>query len=89
MAASATRLARNWTGKASLSGPATTRAQPILCRYGLEAAVRPSLAMYNTFGEVDTLVGALRDIAWNADAAGRTGSPAGGHGRCQLATCVR
>jgi len=53
-------------------------AQPILRRYGLEAAVRPSLAMYNTFGEVDTLVGALRDIAWNADAAGRTGSPAGG-----------
>jgi cysteine desulfurase / selenocysteine lyase len=42
------------------------RAQPILRRYGLEAAVRPSLAMYNTFGEVDTLVGALRDIAWNA-----------------------
>ncbi len=52
-------------------------AQPILRRYGLEAAVRPSLAIY-TFGEVDTLVGALRDIAWNADAAGRTGSPAGG-----------
>src|SRR5258708_14939287 len=77
MAASLTRLARPWTGKASLSGPATTARSPS-CAYGLEAAVRPSLAMYNTFGEVDTLVGALRDIAWNADAAGRTGSPAGG-----------
>ena len=41
-------------------------AQPILRRYGLEAAVRPSLAMYNTFGEVDLLVGALRELAWNA-----------------------
>src|SRR5258708_39872505 len=76
MAASPTRLARPWTGKASLSGPATTARSPILRRYGLEAAVRPSLAVYNTFGEVDTLVRALRDIAWNADAEGRTGSPA-------------
>src|SRR6266851_4955218 len=39
-------------------------AQPILRRYGLAAAVRPSLAMYNTFGEVDILVSALRDLAW-------------------------
>jgi cysteine desulfurase / selenocysteine lyase len=38
-------------------------AQPILRRYGLEAAVRPSLAMYNTCGEVDVLVRALRDLA--------------------------
>jgi cysteine desulfurase/selenocysteine lyase len=38
-------------------------AQPILRRYGLESAVRPSLAMYNTFAEVDQLVGALYKIA--------------------------
>src|SRR5258708_37440138 len=88
MAASPTRLARPWTGKASLSGPATTARSPILRRYGLEAAVRPSLAMYNTFGEVDTLVRALRDIAWNADAEGRTGSPAGGP-RPVAAGCMR
>ena len=41
-------------------------AQPILRRYGLEAAVRPSLAMYNTHGEVDLLVAALRRLAWGA-----------------------
>jgi hypothetical protein len=41
--------------------------------------------MYNTFGEVDTLVDALRDIARNADAAGRTGSPAGGPRRVSAA----
>ncbi|HET9896135.1 MAG TPA: cysteine desulfurase [Streptosporangiaceae bacterium] len=38
-------------------------AQPILRRYGLEAAVRPSLAMYNTRAEVDRLVAALHKIA--------------------------
>jgi cysteine desulfurase / selenocysteine lyase len=38
-------------------------AQPILRRYGLEAAVRPSLAMYNTCAEVDRLVAALYRIA--------------------------
>jgi cysteine desulfurase/selenocysteine lyase len=38
-------------------------AQPILRRYGLESAVRPSLAMYNTCAEVDQLVGALYQIA--------------------------
>jgi|HubBroStandDraft_1064217.scaffolds.fasta_scaffold00514_5 cysteine desulfurase/selenocysteine lyase len=37
-------------------------AQPILRRYGLESAVRPSLAMYNTRAEVDLLVGALGEI---------------------------
>ncbi len=37
-------------------------AQPILRRYGLESAVRPSLAMYNTCAEVDQLVTALRTI---------------------------
>jgi cysteine desulfurase/selenocysteine lyase len=44
-------------------------AQPILRRYGLESAVRPSLAMYNTCAEVDLLVAALRRLA--ADAGSR------------------
>jgi cysteine desulfurase/selenocysteine lyase len=34
-------------------------AQPILRRFGLETTVRPSLAMYNTFADVDALVTAL------------------------------
>jgi cysteine desulfurase / selenocysteine lyase len=38
-------------------------AQPILRRYRLESAVRPSLAMYNTTAEVDQLVAALRRLA--------------------------
>lgn len=38
-------------------------AQPILRRFGLEATVRASLAMYNTYGEVDRLVDALRQLA--------------------------
>ena len=38
-------------------------AQPILRRYGLESAVRPSLAMYNTRAEIDQLVAALHQIA--------------------------
>ena len=38
-------------------------AQPILRRFGLESAVRPSLAMYNTRAEVDQLVAALHQIA--------------------------
>ncbi len=37
-------------------------AQPILRRFGLEATVRPSLAFYNTCGEVDTLVGVLHKL---------------------------
>jgi cysteine desulfurase / selenocysteine lyase len=41
-------------------------AQPILRRYGLESAVRPSLAMYNTFAEVDLLVAALCRLAAQA-----------------------
>jgi cysteine desulfurase / selenocysteine lyase len=41
-------------------------AQPILRRYGLESAVRPSLAMYNTRGEIDLLIAALRRLAANA-----------------------
>jgi len=41
-------------------------AQPILRRYGLESTVRPSLAMYNTRGEVDLLVAALHRLAATA-----------------------
>lgn len=37
-------------------------AQPILRRFGLEATVRPSLAFYNTCGEVDTLVNVLHKL---------------------------
>jgi cysteine desulfurase / selenocysteine lyase len=36
-------------------------AQPILRRFGVETTVRPSLALYNTCGEIDTLAAAL----WN------------------------
>ena len=41
-------------------------AQPILRRYGLESAVRPSLAMYNTRAEIDLLVAALCRLAADA-----------------------
>jgi len=34
-------------------------AQPILRRFGVESTVRPSLALYNTCAEIDTLVSAL------------------------------
>jgi cysteine desulfurase/selenocysteine lyase len=34
-------------------------AQPILRRFGLESTVRPSLALYNTCGDVDALVNTL------------------------------
>jgi cysteine desulfurase/selenocysteine lyase len=37
-------------------------AQPILRRFGLEATVRPSLALYNTCTEVDRLVEVLLDL---------------------------
>jgi cysteine desulfurase/selenocysteine lyase len=37
-------------------------AQPILRRFGLETTVRPSLAMYNTFADVDALVTALHRL---------------------------
>jgi len=43
-------------------------AQPTMRRFGLEGTVRPSLAMYNTWAEVDLLVAALRRLA---DDAGR------------------
>jgi len=37
-------------------------AQPILRRFGLETTVRPSLALYNTFDEVDRLVAVVRRL---------------------------
>lgn len=38
-------------------------AQPILRRFGLESSVRPSLAFYNTCGDVDVLVSTLHRLA--------------------------
>jgi cysteine desulfurase/selenocysteine lyase len=38
-------------------------AQPILRRFGVETTVRPSLAFYNTFDEIDKLVGIVRGLA--------------------------
>ncbi|MEI8021564.1 MAG: aminotransferase class V-fold PLP-dependent enzyme, partial [Schlesneria sp.] len=35
-------------------------AQPALARFGLKSTVRPSLALYNTVEEIDTLVAAIR-----------------------------
>jgi cysteine desulfurase/selenocysteine lyase len=40
-------------------------AQPILRRFGVEATVRPSFALYNSVGDVDRLSDALREIAVN------------------------
>lgn len=37
-------------------------AQPILRHYGLESVVRPTLALYNSFEEIDTLVKVLRTL---------------------------
>ena len=37
-------------------------AQPILRHFGLESTVRPTLALYNTYGDVDALVKALREL---------------------------
>jgi len=37
-------------------------AQPILRHFGLEATVRPTLALYNTYGDVDALVKALAEL---------------------------
>jgi cysteine desulfurase/selenocysteine lyase len=38
-------------------------AQPILRRFGVEATVRPSLAFYNTFDEIDLMVKVVRGLA--------------------------
>jgi cysteine desulfurase/selenocysteine lyase len=40
-------------------------ALPILRRFGVEATVRPSFALYNTFEEADRLTDALREISVN------------------------
>ena len=45
-------------------------AQPILRRFGLEATVRPSLALYNTFDDIDVFIRAVRRIA---EGSGNTG----------------
>lgn len=37
-------------------------AQPILRHYGLEGVVRPTLALYNSFEDIDALVKALRSL---------------------------
>ena len=37
-------------------------AQPILRRFGQETTVRPSFAFYNTCGEIDVLIAALKEI---------------------------
>ena len=38
-------------------------AQPILRRFGVETSVRPSLAFYNTFSEIDRMVAVVRQMA--------------------------
>jgi cysteine desulfurase/selenocysteine lyase len=38
-------------------------AQPILRRFGVETSVRPSLAFYNTFDEIDRMVAVVRQMA--------------------------
>ncbi|MCA1323812.1 family 2A encapsulin nanocompartment cargo protein cysteine desulfurase [Herbaspirillum sp. alder98] len=38
-------------------------AQPILRRFGVETTVRPSLAFYNTFDEIDSLTTVIRRLA--------------------------
>jgi len=45
-------------------------AQPILRRFGLEATVRPSLALYNTHADIDALAAAVRKIACGRKAEG-------------------
>jgi len=46
-------------------------AQPILRRFGVEATVRPSFALYNTHEDVDALVAAVRRIAAQAHGGSR------------------
>jgi cysteine desulfurase/selenocysteine lyase len=38
-------------------------AQPILRHYGLEGVVRPTLAVYNSFEDIDELVRVVRTLA--------------------------
>ena len=42
-------------------------AQPILRRFGLESTVRPSLAFYNTYHEIDLLVSTVKQIQSGKD----------------------
>lgn len=37
-------------------------AQPILRRFGQETTVRPSVAFYNTFDEIDAMIAVLRKL---------------------------
>jgi cysteine desulfurase/selenocysteine lyase len=46
-------------------------AQPILRRFGVEATVRPSFALYNTREDVEALLAAVRRIAVNAHGGSR------------------
>jgi cysteine desulfurase / selenocysteine lyase len=55
-------------------------AQPILRRFGLESTVRPSLALYNTPEDVDSLVAALRRIQTGRVSADFRGSAVGSYG---------
>ncbi len=45
-------------------------AQPILRRFGLESTVRPSLAAYNTYDEVDRLAAVVRNISNSSKSIG-------------------
>ena len=38
-------------------------AQPILRRFGVETTVRPSLAFYNTYDEIDRMISVVRRLA--------------------------
>jgi cysteine desulfurase/selenocysteine lyase len=43
-------------------------AQPILRRFGVEATVRPSLALYNTCADIDALITVLQRLSSNRSA---------------------
>jgi cysteine desulfurase/selenocysteine lyase len=38
-------------------------AQPVLRHYGLEGVVRPTLALYNSYEDIDSLVRVIRTLA--------------------------
>ncbi|MGO9016974.1 MAG: SufS family cysteine desulfurase [Syntrophobacteraceae bacterium] len=50
-------------------------AQPLLRRFGLESTVRPSIAFYNTFDEIDRLVAAIHEIKARVNGTDRYGPP--------------
>ena len=50
------------TGKASPCVPGTIAPSPTLRRFGLETTVRPSLALYNNYEEIDAMIAALRRL---------------------------